>query len=366
VEKITSRKVVVLSNSEQDSLRLWKRRFIEEEIHDYRTHDIEKKIEKQLQRFIDFFEDRYGHDRISSVVKRDVKAWLDYLYEKGKDGKCKGFAAATVNNHKAHLSLFMRWLHLKVPLLLPEDPTKDRGLKDILLPAPEPKALTYEQYLSLKNICDRLERFHLLKGRKWKGNQTVLRKNARPKRDRAIVFTLISTGIRREMLINIDLHQLQPNNPDELRKARRAKIIRIRGKGRTEQTKYLSYDARMAIADYLEFERPLDVDHQSAALFLATVNVPDRRMGGRLSVRTINQILEQIGKWHDAEQNNPDRKISPLTPHKLRHTFGYMLSDETNGNIQRLREELGHRNDRYINVYTNPPEEYRASDIENF
>lgn len=37
------------------------------------------KKEHQLQRFIEFFRIRYGHERVSAVTKRDVKAWIDFF-----------------------------------------------------------------------------------------------------------------------------------------------------------------------------------------------------------------------------------------------------------------------------------------------
>ena len=38
-------------------------------------------------------------------------------------------------------------------------------------------------------------------------------------------------------------------------------------------------------------------------------------------------ILERIGAWHDADQIEPDRRISPLRPHDIRHTFAFSLSE---------------------------------------
>lgn len=353
--------MIAAYNPEEDRLSFWKDRFVESEIRGDRSPDTEKKIELQLQRFIDFFQERYGHERVSAVVKRDVKAWLDFLYDE-KNGL--GLAAATVNNHKAHLSLFMGWLHQQAAHLLPEDPIKGRGLKDILLPAPEPRSLTEEQVRSLKNICDRLERFHQLKGRRWKGQIPPLKKQARPKRDRAIVFVLLSTGIRREMLVNLNVDQLQPNDPEKLRVARRARLVRVRGKGRTEAVKYLNEDARLALADFLELERTQDVDPDSQALFLTALGVPDRKPGGRLHVLSINRILEQIGEWHDAEQFQPDRQISPLRPHDLRHTYAFLLSHATQGDRTILQRELIHRNERYLETYTNPPLDIAAKIVE--
>jgi integrase/recombinase XerC len=359
VKRATSQKVEV-GLTDQERLIYWKERFMEEEIRGDRSRDVENKIELQLNRFIDFFSNRYGHDRVAAVVKRDVKAWIKHLYkDPDADEEEEGvFAASTVNNHKAHLSKFFGWLHNKAPHLFPEDPSKE--LNDILLPAPDARALTDEQYNSLKHLCDRLERFHLLRGRRWKGKEAPIGKKSRPKRDRAIVFTFLSCGIRREMLVNLNMKQLQPNDPSNLRTATSGKIVRIRGRGNTEVTKFLNEDARKAIADYLEFERDKDVDPDSKALFLTAAGVPDRKQGGRMSVRSINRILEQIAIWHDAEQEDPERKIAPLTPHTLRHTYGFRLGRLTHGDRNVLKQELGHRNDRYLDLYTKYPDMYRA------
>ncbi|WP_119795616.1 tyrosine-type recombinase/integrase [Paenibacillus thiaminolyticus] len=349
----TSQKVVKLPNVADDSLIFWKERFMHEEIIGVRDRDIEKKIDLQLQRFLVFYQERYGHDRVSTITKRDVEAWMDHLYPDDPDAP-HPFDASTANNHKAHLSKFIGWVKGKAPHLLPKDPTK--GVKDFKLPAPEARALNDDQIISLLNICDRLERFHQLKGRRWKGKQAPLKKNARPKRDRAIVFMLLDTGIRREMIVNLNLDQLDPNEPDKLRKSRKAKLLNVQGKGMTLVNKSLSSDLRKALADYIEHERVRDTDENSKALFLTALSIPERRPGGRMHVRSINRILQKIGEWHDAEQNDPERKISPLHPHSLRHTFAFDLSRRTQGNPFVLQEELGHRNERYISTYTRSPE----------
>lgn len=84
-------------------------------------------------------------------------------------------------------------------------------------------------------------------------------------------------------------HQLTPHSPAGLRAAKKAKISGVRGKGRTTRHVYLSADARTALADYLEHERPRDTDDRLAtALFLAATSIGSRRPGGRLSPRAIN------------------------------------------------------------------------------
>ncbi len=82
---------------------------------------------------------------------------------------------------------------------------------------------------------------------------------------------------------------------------------------------FLGRDARHAIADYLDTERPGDTDDLSDALFLAASSIGVRRPGGRLSPRSINTIVAEIGRIHDAETTDRERQLGLLRPHDLRH-----------------------------------------------
>ncbi|HWR47798.1 MAG TPA: tyrosine-type recombinase/integrase [Pseudonocardiaceae bacterium] len=171
----------------------------------------------------------------------------------------------------------------------------------------------------MKNLLDRLECFHQHKGRRRRGTGE-LHAHARLLRDRAMVCLLLATGLRREELVRLDLTQVTPHTPAGLRAARKAKIGGVRGKGRTSRHVYLSADARTALADYLEHERPRDTGHtQASALFLSATSISTRRPDGRLSPQAVNLICEQIGRWHDAEHLEPTRHLFPLRPHDLRH-----------------------------------------------
>ena len=77
-------------------------------------------------------------------------------------------------------------------------------------------------------------------------------------------------------------------------------------------------------------------------------------------------ILEQIGRWHDAESRDPARRISPLRPHDLQHTFAFQLARVTGADAYELEHWLGHRSQRYIQRYTNPPEPVAAGYVEAF
>jgi integrase len=278
------------------------------------------------------------------------------------DGRVMTMAPATVNNHLAHLSAFFTWTAAHAPAgLLPHgDPTKGVGL--LPLPAPEPRALNEAQLRTVKNVLDRLNEFHRLKGRRHQGRDSspATHRHARPYRDRAIVHLLFGTGLRRAEVVGVDLAQLYPNTPGELRRVKKARLAGVRGKGRTTRSVFLGLDARTALADYLETERPGDADAASAALLLAAASIATRRPGGRLSARSINTIVAAVGRIHDLEVDGTGRQLGRLRPHDARHTFAYRLSAASGHNRAELERRLGHANDRYLALYTNPPADIAA------
>ena len=352
-----------MSQRPSDSLQDWINYYLKMTVDGVRSEEVKQKIQLHLNRFQAFFETRYGQEAISSCVKRDVVAWQKHL-------QAQELAAATINNHLASLSGFATWVHTQdETVFVMGDPTK--GVGELPLPPLEPRALTGDQIQSLKNFCDRLLPFYRSKGRKWllSDKEAPLRAKARPWRDRAMVFVLLSTGLRREELVNLNLSQLSPNRVDELRQARRGQINGVVGKGKTQRDVFLSLDARRALADYLEEEHAGDVTTETKAetpLFLVALETVPRRADGRLSPRSVNNILEKIGKWHDTDIKDEARHISPLRPHDLRHTFAFQLAQATGADSYELERRLGHQSQRYIQRYTNPPEDIAAAYIEEF
>src|SRR6266516_2675259 len=290
LDKFTARKVqddkIQLLATLPDSLDAWITQYLHLAVIGVRSPVVTQKIALHLSRFLDSFRAAYGHDRISTCLKRDIVAWQTQM-------QADGLAHSTINNHLASLSSFCTWVSSHAPDLYPAgDPTK--GVGELGLPPLEPRALNEDQVRSLKNLCDRLERFHLRKGRRHVN--TTVQAHARPWRDRAIVYLLLSTGLRREEVIRLDLDQVEPHTPEALRMVRKAKITRVKGKGKTERTVFLSADARNALTDYLERERGRDATAGQTALFLTASSIAVRAPDGRISLRAFNLILEQIGR----------------------------------------------------------------------
>ena len=219
-----------------DSLAAWATRYLALAVVGVRSEEVTKKIALHLDRFVGFFLESYDHDRISACLRRDVLAWQKAMVE-------QGLAPATVNNHLASLSAFTTWVAAQAPTVFPVgDPAK--GIRELGLPPLEPLALTPAQVRSLKNLCDRLERFHRLKGQRWAETIAAapVRVHGRSWRGRAIVYVLLSTGLRREELLNLNLDQLVPKTVAGLRQARQ-------GRGRGRRTLTLTRDSAPDLHD---------------------------------------------------------------------------------------------------------------------
>ncbi len=230
-----------------DSLTAWIDRYLALAVRGVRSDGVAHKIALHLARFATFFAEAYGHERLSSCLRRDVVAWQTALTR-------HGLAPATINNHLASLSAFTTWVSAQAPQVFPAgDPTK--GIGALGLGPLEPRALRPAQVRTLKSLCDRLDRYHQRRprrgGRRTGREAPPLRAYGRPWRDRAIVYVLLSTGLRREELVRLDLTQLRPHTTEDLRRAHQARLSRVRGKGKTERGVFLSADARAALADYL-------------------------------------------------------------------------------------------------------------------
>jgi integrase/recombinase XerC len=132
-------------------------------------------------------------------------------------------------------------------------------------------------------------------------------------RDRAVLETLYSTGIRAGELIGI--------NRDDI--DRHGLLIRIRGKGRKERIVPVGIKALAAIDAYREQSVK---GAEAAALFTGP-------SGKRLTARTVQRILENYRKQMGLSQK--------ASPHTLRHSFAtHML--ESGADLRAIQELLGH------------------------
>jgi integrase/recombinase XerC len=132
-------------------------------------------------------------------------------------------------------------------------------------------------------------------------------------RDRAVLETLYSTGIRASELIGMNRADID----------RHDRLIRIRGKGRKERVVPAGEKAFDAIDRYVR-SKPANAD--PAAVFSGPT-------GKRLTARTVQRILENYRKKLGLSQK--------ASPHTLRHSFAtHML--ESGADLRAIQELLGH------------------------
>jgi site-specific recombinase XerD len=156
-------------------------------------------------------------------------------------------------------------------------------------------------------------------------------KNITGLRDRAILETFFSTGMRIAELVSLNREQLQitPITKDL--------EISIVGKGSRIRTVYFSERTINALRDYLKTRKD-----KEKALFI-NYRGPRNQKGGRLSARAIENLVKKYSIMAGAPITT--------TPHVLRHTFATDLLNK-GVDIRTVQEFLGHRNIATTQIYT--------------
>jgi len=146
-------------------------------------------------------------------------------------------------------------------------------------------------------------------------------------RDRAMLETLYSTGIRVSELVGIDMQDV-----DEAGQA-----LIVRGKGRKERIVPLGTHALRAMSEWISMRRRHGHDLPGAEpLFI-------NRHGNRISTRSVRR---KVSKYLDRTGLDPD-----ISPHTLRHSFATHLLDN-GADLRAVQELLGHRSLSTTQVYT--------------
>ena len=145
-----------------------------------------------------------------------------------------------------------------------------------------------------------------------------------PLRDRAILETLYSTGMRVSELVGLRLEDVDMIGG----------TTKVLGKGKRERLTPIGEPALRAIQAYLH-ERPKQAS-AGGAVFVS-------RRGTRLSARSVQRV---IGKW--MKHLSIAQHVSP---HTLRHSFATHLLNR-GADLRSVQELLGHLNLSTTQIYT--------------
>ena len=145
-------------------------------------------------------------------------------------------------------------------------------------------------------------------------------------RDRAILETLYSAGLRVSELTGLDLADVDLDSG----------LATVRGKGKRERLALLGPQAQEALKRWLACRDSLAGPPGRPAVFL-------NKNGTRLTSRSVGRLLEKY-----LTQAGLDPRTSP---HTLRHSFATHLLDR-GADIRSVQELLGHRSLGTTQIYT--------------
>lgn len=148
-------------------------------------------------------------------------------------------------------------------------------------------------------------------------------------RDRAILETMYSAGLRVSELVGLRDGDLDPHQ----------QIVRVRGKGRKERISPLGSYAWKAIRRYAK-QRQRDPKTESLG---RQSPVFVNRFGRILTTRSVGRMLEKYIAAAGLD--------SRTSPHTLRHSFATHLLDR-GADIRSVQELLGHKSLATTQIYT--------------
>ena len=231
----------------------------------------------------------------------------------------QNYSPATMARKIATLRSFHKWLEKRTftssnPMTLIRTPKQARRL---------PKAITVDE---VERLLSAPEDTDLLGAR-----------------DRAILETLYSTGIRVSEVVAINRGDLNEAN----------ECIVIRGKGRRERLVPLGAHALKSLRHYLDM---LDAEMRAAGL----VSSPDaplfvNKHGSRLSSRSVRR---KVAKYLVKVGLDPD-----ISPHTIRHSFATHLLNN-GADLRAVQELLGHQSLSSTQVYTHLAQGKKRADYD--
>jgi len=240
-----------------------------------------KAYHRDLEFFFEFLRDR----KISEVTSQEITAYIGFLLK-------YGFSARSAARKLTSIRAFLKTLK-KFGIIQenPAAPIRTPKIRRHL-----PGFLTYSQIEKALGIIKTL-------------------------RDRAIMETLYSCGLRAHELVGLNISDLDLNQDE----------IRVRGKGNKERIMPLGRVAKNAICAYLKERK-----QSTPALFL---NYQGNRLTTRSLQRIVRKALLRVAN------------VAGTNPHIIRHTFATHLL-ERGADLRAVQELLGHSSLSTAQIYT--------------
>lgn len=324
-----SQALIRIPESMPDTLSWWVEQYFRFEVTT--SASSQKVQQRDLALFISYMLDEEGRDDRIAWSPRLSKAFQSFLKKERVEGK-RRWSDRTVNRIMAHLKTLSKWVHKLRPFPL-GDPMEKIRLTPVGTGLEIERALTQSERRKMLDAADLLVE---IGGRsrdrsRFRGVERPKRKGYRALRNRAVIYTLIETGMRRAAAAGLNVHDV------DFKK----RTVTAVEKGEVSHGYQISNEGLQAIRDYLERERTQDDEKwRSQALFLSPLTNPHG--DGRLATRVINDIWTEVAEIAGVEGR---------TPHSARHAMGKHIMEKT-GNVAAVQRQLGHKNAAYSMQYS--------------
>jgi len=228
----------------------------------------------------------------------DARAYLALLNE-------KSYSKATIARKLATLRSFYKYL-------VKANQITSNPLTAIRTPKQDKKLPRFLEYTEVKKLLE-----------------TPPLDNWLGARDRAILETLYSTGIRVSELVALNMDDI-----DFL-----GEVVHVRGKGKKERIAPISSSALQTIQHYMEFRNKRAQNNSNFDAKVLFVN----KHGQRLSTRSVRRKMDKYLRMAGLDPE--------ISPHTLRHSFAtHMLNN--GADLRSVQELLGHQSLSTTQVYT--------------
>lgn len=269
-----------------------------------------------LQRFAEF----YGAREMQNLGLDDVHQYQLYL-NRFVDKRDRGLSVKTQNYHLIALRAFLKYLVREdVPSLPPE--------KIDLKKIPE-RIVDFLTRDEVERLFDAVTVGH-------ESGSELQEKIAA--RDRAMLETLYSTGLRVSELISLNRSQVDLDRRE----------FTVRGKGRKPRIVFLSERCTGYIKDYLAKR----ADNWEPLFISFSRNREDENLGlgerRRLTAYTVEEVVRRAARLAGLGKK--------VTPHVLRHSFATELL-HNGADIRSVQEMLGHSSITTTQIYTHSTNE---------
>jgi integrase len=321
--------LIQLAENMPDGLGWWVEQYFRFEVT---TSPASQKVQRRdLALFLHYMTTEESTDQRVTWTPRLSRDFQLHVQKTIKDQGRRVWSDKTMLRIMAHLKTFAKWVHKLRPFPL-GNPMAKLKLPAVGMGLEVERAITPAERRKLLDAADLLLAIGgLSRDRKrYKTGPRPRRKGYRPYRNRAIVYTLIETGMRRGAITRLNVEHVDGKR----------KTLTVGEKGGYTHTYQISQEGVKAIQEYVTHERPLDAGHwHSSALFLPASSVP--QSSGRLAVLAVNDIWNAVCRLAN---------VQGRTPHSARHAMGKHIIAKT-GNIAAVQKQLGHKQPAYAMQY---------------